>query len=132
MVQTSVSKSLCLTFFLLLLIYPPLTIMFNSPKLSLARTITKSLSNSTNASNITTSTAGVPNTAIVSIVQGSSSPTNPRHPKFYDPSPASVSVGGAVTWINKDNTTHTVTSVSGSYNMFDSKCWLCNLRMLKH
>ena len=56
--------------------------------------------------------------ATVSIVQGSSSPTNP---KFYDPSSANIPVGATVTWINKDSTIHTVTSSSGSPSMFDSK-----------
>jgi nitrite reductase (NO-forming) len=45
----------------------------------------------------------------ISIVPGSSAPNNP---KFYDPSPANITAGTTVTWINDDNTLHTV--VSGS------------------
>ncbi len=43
----------------------------------------------------------------ISMVPGSSAPTAP---KFYDPSPANVAVGTAVTWINDDATLHTVVS----------------------
>ena len=43
----------------------------------------------------------------ISMVPGSSAPTNP---KFYDPSPANVAVGTPVTWINDDATLHTATS----------------------
>jgi plastocyanin len=46
----------------------------------------------------------------ISIVPGSRSASNA---KFYDPSPANVSIGSSVTWTNNDNTYHTVTSGIG-------------------
>jgi plastocyanin len=51
----------------------------------------------------------------ITIVQGAS---NANNPQFYSPSPFTVKVGTTVTWVNKDGTTHTVTS-QGS-NLFDS------------
>lgn len=56
----------------------------------------------------------------ISIVPGSSAPTNPT---FYDPSPANVAVGTTVTWTNNDATLHTATSGtpdSGPSGEFDS------------
>jgi plastocyanin len=56
----------------------------------------------------------------ISIVPGSSAPTNP---KFYDPSPANVAVGTTVTWTNNDATLHTAVSgdpSSGPSGVFDS------------
>jgi plastocyanin len=44
----------------------------------------------------------------ISILPGSSAP-NPEN-KYYDPSPANVAVGTAVTWTNNDATIHTVVS----------------------
>src|SRR5215467_6136495 len=58
---------------------------------------------------------------IVSIVKGAS---NPSSTEPYNPSPFSVPVGTTVTWINNDNTGHTVTqgNPSGTTppNGFDS------------
>ena len=58
---------------------------------------------------------------IVSIVKGASNPSS-REP--YNPSPLSVHVGTTVTWINNDNTGHTVTQGNPSGysppNGFDS------------
>jgi len=50
---------------------------------------------------------------IVSIVKGAS---NPSSTEPYNPSPLSVSVGTTVTWINNDNTGHTVTQGNPSGN----------------
>ena len=60
------------------------------------------------AQNATTTTSTGSNNNI-SIVPGSSSPTNA---KFYDPSPANIPVGTTVTWTNEDSTLHTVYSGS--------------------
>ena len=38
----------------------------------------------------------------------------------YDPATITVAVGTTVTWINNDNTAHTVTSDTGSSETFDS------------
>jgi plastocyanin len=59
-------------------------------------------------------------TTTISMVPGSSAPTNPM---FYDPSPANVAVGTTVTWTNDDATLHTATSGtpdSGPSGEFDS------------
>jgi plastocyanin len=50
---------------------------------------------------------------IVSIVKGAS---NPSSTEPYNPSPLSVPVGTIVTWINNDNTGHTVTQGNPSGN----------------
>jgi len=50
---------------------------------------------------------------IVSIVKGAS---NPSSTEPYNPSPLSVPVGTTVTWINNDNTGHTVTQGNPSGN----------------
>ena len=50
---------------------------------------------------------------IVSIVKGAS---NPSSTELYNPSPLSVPVGTPVTWINNDNTGHTVTQGNPSGN----------------
>jgi len=50
---------------------------------------------------------------IVSIVKGASDPSSAEP---YNPSPLSVPVGTAVTWINNDNTGHTVTEGNPSGN----------------
>jgi nitrite reductase (NO-forming) len=49
----------------------------------------------------------------VSIVKGAS---NPSSTEPYNPSPLSVPVGTTVTWINNDNTGHTVTEGNPSGN----------------
>jgi len=49
----------------------------------------------------------------VSIVKGAS---NPSSTEPYNPSPLSVPVGTTVTWINNDNTGHTVTQGNPSGN----------------
>ncbi|MBI3841475.1 MAG: cupredoxin domain-containing protein [Thaumarchaeota archaeon] len=54
-------------------------------------------------------------TGDVSIVSGASSPSNPQ---FYSPSPFTVAAGHEVTWVNRDGTTHTVTS--NATGLFDS------------
>lgn len=48
----------------------------------------------------------------VSIVSGASA----RGSSAYAPNPISVAVGGTVTWINNDSTTHTATSDTGAWN----------------
>lgn len=53
--------------------------------------------------------------ANVTVVLGAGEQGNPLP---YSPSPYTVKVGASVTWVNKDSTTHTVTS-SGS-SLFDS------------
>jgi plastocyanin len=50
---------------------------------------------------------------IVSIVKGAS---NPSSTEPYNPSPLSVPVGTTVTWINNDNSRHTVTQGNPSGN----------------
>jgi len=50
---------------------------------------------------------------IVSIVKGAS---NPSSTEPYNPSPLSVPVGTTVTWLNNDNTGHTVTQGNPSGN----------------
>jgi plastocyanin len=50
----------------------------------------------------------------ITIVQGAG---NPNNPQFFSPASFTVKVGTAVTWVNKDGTTHTVTSKTG---LFDS------------
>ena len=50
---------------------------------------------------------------VVSIVMGAS---NPSSTEPYNPSPLSVPVGTTVTWINNDNTGHTVTEGNPSSN----------------
>jgi nitrite reductase (NO-forming) len=45
----------------------------------------------------------------ISIVPGSSAPNNG---KFFDPMTANITAGTTVTWINDDNTIHTVASGS--------------------
>ncbi len=50
---------------------------------------------------------------IVSIVKGAS---NPSSTEPYNPSPLSVPVGTTITWINNDNTGHTVTQGDPSGN----------------
>jgi plastocyanin len=65
-------------------------------------------------------TSNTSTSAAISIVPGSS---NPNNPKFYDPSPANVTVGTTVTWTNNDSALHTVTSgnsTSGPSGVFDS------------
>jgi plastocyanin len=56
-----------------------------------------------------------PSSQTISIVLGSSSPLNPR---FYDPQFVSIKAGTVVTWINNDNSLHTVTFVTPG--IFDS------------
>jgi plastocyanin len=56
-----------------------------------------------------------PSSQIVNILLGSSSPVNPR---FYDPQFISIKAGTVVTWINNDNSLHTVTFVTAG--LFDS------------
>jgi len=51
----------------------------------------------------------------ITIVQGA---VNQNNPQFYSPSSFTVKVGTPVTWVNKDGTTHTVTSKASS--LFDS------------
>jgi len=48
----------------------------------------------------------------VSIPSGSSTLTTTA----YAPNPVNVAVGGAVTWTNRDNTTHTSTADGGAWN----------------
>ena len=48
----------------------------------------------------------------VSIISGSSNLTTTA----YAPNPVSISVGGAVTWVNNDNTAHTATGSNGSFD----------------
>jgi plastocyanin len=48
----------------------------------------------------------------VSIVSGASSMTTTA----FAPNPVTVAVGGSVTWVNNDNTTHTSTANGGSWN----------------
>jgi plastocyanin len=64
-----------------------------------------STSGNVTGSNATSASGG----ASVSIVPGSSSPSNG---KFFDPDPVNVSTGTTVTWTNDDSTLHTVTSGS--------------------
>src|SRR5215212_7135534 len=49
----------------------------------------------------------IPSKQEISIVEGSSNPSNDD---FYDPSPATVKRGSSVTWINNDSVPHTATS----------------------
>jgi plastocyanin len=49
----------------------------------------------------------IPSKQEISIVEGSSNPSNDD---FYDPSPATVTRSGSVTWINNDSVPHTATS----------------------
>ncbi|MEO9294942.1 MAG: plastocyanin/azurin family copper-binding protein [Nitrososphaera sp.] len=69
-------------------------------------------SNSNSSSSNNNNTAGATVTA-VSIVAGSSSPTNGQ---FFEPQDVKTTVGSMVTWTNDDTTFHTVTSgkVEGS------------------
>jgi hypothetical protein len=69
---------------LTLMISLPFTIIIHAPKQAIAE----------NSIRATPASASV----TVSIVQGSLSSMNN---KFYDPSPANVTVGGRVTWINR-------------------------------
>jgi plastocyanin len=48
----------------------------------------------------------------ISIVAGASTRTTTA----YAPNPITVSVGGSVTWINNDSTTHTSTADGGAWN----------------
>lgn len=48
----------------------------------------------------------------VSIVSGASTMTTTA----YAPNPITVSVGGTVTWVNNDNTTHTATGNDGLFD----------------
>jgi len=52
--------------------------------------------------------------ADITIVQGAG---NPNNGQFFTPSFYNVTVGSTVTWVNRDGTTHTVTSTKG---VFDS------------
>src|SRR5215203_5240806 len=49
----------------------------------------------------------IPSKQEISIVEGSSNPSNDD---FYDPSPATVKRGSSVTWINNDSVPHTASS----------------------
>jgi len=67
---------------------------------------------------LTFSIVTVPSNAVgqsktVSIVKDAS---NPSSIEPYNPSPLSVSVGTTVTWVNNDNTGHTVTEGNRSGN----------------
>jgi plastocyanin len=67
---------------------------------------------------LTFSIVTVPSNAVaqsktVSIVKGAS---NPSSIEPYNPSPLSVPVGTTVTWVNNDNTGHTVTEGNPSGN----------------
>ena len=62
----------------------------------------------------------------VEIVNGASSPNNP---KFYNPSFSNITLGSTVTWINNDSNIHTITSgnpdkVEEDSNVFNSKILL--------
>lgn len=59
--------------------------------------------------------AGSGTSADVTIVVGAAGQGNPLP---YSPSPYTVKVGSTVTWVNKDTSTHTVTSIGSS--LFDS------------
>ncbi|MEM3094381.1 MAG: cupredoxin family copper-binding protein [Nitrososphaera sp.] len=62
--------------------------------------------NQTAATGNATAAAPAGGTAAVSIVQGASSKTNDA----YNPNPAQISAGSAVTWTNDDSVPHTATS----------------------
>jgi len=49
----------------------------------------------------------------ITVVQGAGSPTNAQ---FYSPSTLTVKVGTSVTWVNRDSTPHTVTSLNGTFD----------------
>jgi plastocyanin len=57
--------------------------------------------------------SAVEQSRIVSIVKGAS---NPSSTETYNPSPLNVPVGTTVTWLNNDNTGHTVTQGNPSGN----------------
>src|SRR5262245_52833651 len=52
------------------------------------------------------------NSTAVSIVAGSSTLTTTA----YAPNPVTIAVGGSVTWMNNDNTTHTASANGGAFD----------------
>jgi len=91
---------------------PPQPVL-TDPKLLLTppslRDVKSNTGNVTSASAVTNSTnsTGVKS---VSIVSGASTLAD----KAFSPNPINVKVGNSITWTNKDNVAHTVTSGSGS------------------
>ncbi len=87
---------------------PPQPVL-TDPKLLLTppslRDVNNSTANMTTASTVTNSTGG----KNVSIVSGASTLAD----KAFSPNPINVKVGSSVTWTNKDNVAHTVTSGTG-------------------
>lgn len=65
-------------------------------------------SSSTSPSNTPPASGGTP----VSIVSGASVRTTTA----YSPNPISVAVGGSITWMNNDSTTHTSTADNGAWD----------------
>ncbi len=87
---------------------PPQPVL-TDPKLLLTppslRDVKNNTANMTTASAVTNSTGG----KNVSIVSGASTLAD----KAFSPNPINVKVGSSVTWTNKDNVAHTVTSGTG-------------------
>ena len=87
---------------------PPQPVI-TDPKLLLTppslRDVKSNAANMTTASAVTNSTSG----KNVSIVSGASTLAD----KAFSPNPIDVKVGSSVTWTNKDNVAHTVTSGTG-------------------
>ncbi len=87
---------------------PPQPVI-TDPKLLLTPPSLRDVKN--NTENMTTASAGANSTGgkNVSIVPGASTLAD----KAFSPNPINVKIGGSVTWTNKDNVAHTVTSGTG-------------------
>jgi len=87
---------------------PPQPVI-TDPKLLLTPPSLRDVKN--NTANMTTASAGTNSTGgkNVSIVPGASTLAD----KAFSPNPINVKIGGSVTWTNKDNVAHTVTSGTG-------------------
>ena len=87
---------------------PPQPVI-TDPKLLLTPPSLRDVKN--NTANMTTASAGANSTGgkNVSIVPGASTLAE----KAFSPNPINVKIGGSVTWTNKDNVAHTVTSGIG-------------------